>query len=104
FTVKLVEARVGGRRWTVAPTEARKTLNMRSSCRPSLNGLHCAGNGFDRGPLGVPSMPSGKNGRARLPTDRLLYATPFASAVGSPRKVRIAVTYPAIDEVAGGVR
>ena len=41
-------------------------------------------------------MPSGKYGRARLPIPRLPYAMPFASAFGSLRKLRVAVTKGAI--------
>ncbi len=65
-----------------AASEATSLFATRSSCSPSLNGLQIV-IGSASGPLAVPKMPSGKYGRARLPIARLLYAMPFASAVGS---------------------
>ena len=43
----------------------------RSSCSPVENGLQKS-YGFESGPGPLPLSPSGKNGRARLPTARLL--------------------------------
>src|ERR1041385_2700113 len=60
---------------TAGPTsDARKLVRTRSSCRPTLNGLH-AGSAVLNGPAAVSSMPSGKNGRCRKPIARSLKAT-----------------------------
>ena len=85
-----------------AASDATSLAATRSSCSPVLNGLQLVIGG-ENGPLPVPKMPSGKYGRARLPTARLLYAMPLARAVGSLRKTRVAGTYAAIDDVVGGV-
>src|SRR3546814_8343562 len=51
------------------------------------NGLHGA-IGRESGPLGLPTSPSGKNGRERLPPERSAKAKVPVSALESPRNVR----------------
>ena len=58
-------------------------LMDKSSCRPVENMLHWPA-GLLNGPLGEPSMPSGKKGRDRFPMARAEYAMPpSASAFGT---------------------
>ena len=58
---------------------ATRLVRAISICKPLLKTLHCV-IGRLNGPFAVPTIPSGKKGRARNPTARSLKATePFNS-------------------------
>src|SRR5581483_6451974 len=66
---------------------------IRALCRPVEKMLHWV-IGRDSGPFGRPCWPSGKNGRDRLPIDRMPKAVLPVSAFGSGKKLRTLPTKP----------
>src|ERR1700731_1518614 len=80
-----------------AARDASNLLYTRSSSRPVLNMLQLP-SGFDNGPLGVPAIPSGKDGVEIPPSERVEKAIPFAKAPESAKKVCAALTYALMDE------